>query len=32
MVRQLVFDGLSHDQVTALTAVTDRVLERLQDG
>jgi DNA-binding MarR family transcriptional regulator len=32
MVRQLVFDGLSHDQLTALTAVTDRVLERLQDG
>jgi DNA-binding MarR family transcriptional regulator len=29
-VRQLVFDGLSRDQVAALTAVTSRVLERLQ--
>jgi DNA-binding MarR family transcriptional regulator len=30
MVRQLVFDGLSRDQLTALTAVTARVLDRLQ--
>ena len=29
-VRQLVFDGLSRDQVAALTAVTSHVLERLQ--
>ncbi len=29
-VRELVFDGLSPDQLTALTAVTSRVLERLQ--
>ena len=28
-VRQLVFDGLSHDQLTALTEVTTRVLDRL---
>ena len=28
-VRQLVFDGLSRDQVAALTAVTSHVLERL---
>jgi DNA-binding MarR family transcriptional regulator len=28
-VRQLVFDGLTHDQVTALTEVTSRVLDRL---
>ena len=31
MVRQLVFDGLSSDQLTALTDVTARVLDRLQD-
>jgi len=31
-VRQLVFDGLSRDQLAALTAVTSRVLERLQAG
>ena len=30
MVRQLVFDGLSQDQLTALTDVTARVLDRLQ--
>ncbi len=30
MVRQLVFDGLSPDQLTALTDVTERVLDRLQ--
>jgi DNA-binding MarR family transcriptional regulator len=29
-VRQLVFDGLSPGQVTALTAITSGVLERLQ--
>ena len=29
-VRQLVFDGLSPDQLTALTAVTGRVLDRLR--
>ena len=29
-VRELVFDGLSPDQLAALTAVTSRVLERLQ--
>ena len=29
-VRQLVFDGLSPDQVTALTAVTEAVLDRLR--
>ena len=29
-VRQLVFDGLSPDQLTALTAVTERVLDRLR--
>ncbi len=29
-VRELVFEGLSPDQLTALTAVTSRVLERLQ--
>lgn len=29
-VRQLVFDGLSRDQLAALTAVAARVLERLQ--
>jgi len=29
-VRELVFDGLSRDQLTALTAVTTCVLERLQ--
>jgi DNA-binding MarR family transcriptional regulator len=28
-VRQLVFDGLSRDQLAALTAVTSRVLQRL---
>ena len=28
-VRQLVFDGLSHDQLAALTEVTTRVLDRL---
>ena len=31
MVRQLVFDGLSRDQLAALTAVTADVLDRLQD-
>ena len=30
MVRQLVFDGLSSDQLTALTDATARVLDRLQ--
>jgi len=30
MVRQLVFDGLSRDQLEALTAVSSRVLDRLQ--
>jgi DNA-binding MarR family transcriptional regulator len=30
MVRQLVFDGLSRDQLAALTAVSARVLDRLQ--
>ena len=30
MVRQLVFDGLSPDELTALTDVTERVLDRLQ--
>ena len=30
MVRQLVFDGLSRDQLAALTAVSSRVLDRLQ--
>jgi DNA-binding MarR family transcriptional regulator len=30
LVRQLVFDGLSHDQLAALTAVSSRVLDRLQ--
>ena len=30
MVRQLVFDGLSSDQLTALTDVTAGVLDRLQ--
>jgi DNA-binding MarR family transcriptional regulator len=30
-VRQLVFDGLSSDQLAALTAVTASVLERLQE-
>jgi DNA-binding MarR family transcriptional regulator len=30
MVRQLVFDGLSHDQLAALTAVSSSVLDRLQ--
>ncbi len=29
-VRQLVFDGLTRDQLAALTAVTSRVLDRLQ--
>jgi DNA-binding MarR family transcriptional regulator len=29
-VRRLVFDGLSRDQVAALTAVTSQVLERLR--
>ncbi len=29
-VRQLVFDGLSQDQLATLTAVTSRVLDRLQ--
>ena len=29
-VRQLVFDGLSPDQLTALTAVTEAVLDRLR--
>jgi DNA-binding MarR family transcriptional regulator len=29
-VRQLVFDGLSRDQLAALTAITSDVLERLQ--
>jgi DNA-binding MarR family transcriptional regulator len=31
-VRQLVFDGLSHDQLAALTAVTEGVLDRLHLG
>jgi DNA-binding MarR family transcriptional regulator len=30
-VRQLVFDGLSRDQLAALTAITSDVLERLQE-
>jgi DNA-binding MarR family transcriptional regulator len=30
MVRQLVFDGLSRDQLAALTAVSSSVLDRLQ--
>jgi DNA-binding MarR family transcriptional regulator len=30
MVRQLVFDGLSSDELAVLTAVTARVLDRLQ--
>ena len=30
-VRQLVFDGLSPGQLAALTAVSSRVLDRLQD-
>jgi DNA-binding MarR family transcriptional regulator len=29
MVRQLVFDGLGHDQLTALTEITTGVLDRL---
>ncbi len=29
LVRQLVFDGLSHDQLAALTEITARVLDRL---
>ena len=29
-VRQLVFDGLSRDQLATLTAITSRVLDRLQ--
>ncbi len=29
-VRELVFDGLSRDQLAALTAITSRVLDRLQ--
>ena len=28
-VRQLVFDGLTQDQLTTLTEVTSRVLDRL---
>ena len=32
MVRQLVFDGLSRDQLEALTAVSSRVLDRLRDA
>jgi DNA-binding MarR family transcriptional regulator len=28
-VRQLVFDGLTHDQLAALTEITTRVLDRL---
>jgi DNA-binding MarR family transcriptional regulator len=28
-VRQLVFDGLGHDQLTTLTEITTRVLDRL---
>ena len=28
-VRQLVFDGLTHDQLTALTEITTHVLDRL---
>jgi DNA-binding MarR family transcriptional regulator len=32
MVRQLVFDGLSRDQLAALTAVSSRVLDRLHDA
>jgi DNA-binding MarR family transcriptional regulator len=31
-VRQLVFDGLGHDQLAALTAVTEGVLDRLRGG
>ena len=31
MVRQLVFDGLSPEQLAALTAVTEGVLDRLRD-
>lgn len=31
-VRQLIFDGLSRDQLAALTAVTASVLERLQES
>ena len=30
MVRRLVFDGLSRDQLAALTSVSSRVLDRLQ--
>jgi DNA-binding MarR family transcriptional regulator len=30
MVRELVFDGLSRDELTALTEVSSRVLDRLQ--
>ena len=30
MVRQLVFDGLSPDQLAALTEVTEGVLDRLR--
>ena len=30
MVRELVFDGLSRDQLAALTEVSSRVLDRLQ--
>ena len=29
LVRQLVFDELSHEQVSALTEITTRVLDRL---
>jgi DNA-binding MarR family transcriptional regulator len=31
-VRQLVFDGLGHDQLAALAAVTEGVLDRLRGG
>jgi DNA-binding MarR family transcriptional regulator len=31
-VRQLVFDGLGHDQLAALAAVTEGVLDRLSGG
>ncbi len=31
-VRQLVFDDLSPGQLAALTAITEGVLDRLQDG
>jgi hypothetical protein len=30
-VRQLVFDELSHEQVSALTEITTRVMDRLAE-